>query len=151
MDYGIYRVDKVLTDALKGEGFKRVTFGSLSEKDLQKQSIYPLAHLTIVSDVQTRNVQTISYQIAILDIVDVNSDNPRDSKNDMSLTNNIEDIFHDLSFKWNKAWQKVAKNTINMVQLPDSITLNAGYAIGENHLAGYTIDIEVTIPNTGAC
>jgi hypothetical protein len=151
MEYGVYRIDKILTDALKGAGFKRVTFGDVSEKDLQKQTIFPFAHLTLLTNQQTRSIETFTYEIAILDIVDVNSNDPRESKNELSLTSNVEDVFHDLGFKWNKAWQTVVTTANNQIQLPESITLNAGYAEVQNKLAGYTINLSITIPNSGVC
>lgn len=151
MDYGVYRVDKILTDALKGEGFNTVTFGDNNEADIQKQNIYPYAHLTLTSNVQTTQIETFTYEITILDLVDSNSFDPRDSKNQLSLTTNVEDVFHDLSYKWNRAWQTVKKTANNQIQFPDSVTLNAGYAELQNKLAGYTITLEITIPNLGIC
>lgn len=151
MDTGVYRVDKVIVDALKGAGFKRVTFGDINDTDLNKQGIMPLAHLTMSSNIQTSRTLTFNYEIAILDLVDENSDDPRDSFNQMSLTNNIEDVLHDLSFMFNRAWQGIKKNANNIVELPDSVTLTPGYAELQNKLAGYTISFTITIPNTGLC
>ena len=151
MSNGIYRVDKVIATALQNAGFKRVTFGQEGEVDLQKQSIYPLAHMTINSNTQTSSISTFSYEITILDLVDVNSESPRDSLNQMSLTTNIEDVFHDLSYKWSVAWRGIKQAANNQIELPDSVTLNAGYAEVQNKLAGYTIAFEITIPNTPLC
>ena len=110
MDLGVYGVNKVFNDALRGEGFKHISFGDVSEKDLNKQSIFPLAHLTLLSNRLTPAVNFYTYEIYILDVVDVNTNNPRESKNELSLTTNIEDVFHDLSFKFNRAWQTVTQN-----------------------------------------
>ena len=151
MDYGVYRIDELLTTALRNEGFKRVTFGDVNEQDLQKQSMMPFAHLTFTSVNQTTSIQTFTYQIVILDLVDDNSNDPRESKNQLSLTTNVEDVFHDLSFKFNRAWQTVKKGVSNLVQLPDNVILTPGYSEIQNDLAGYTISLEITIPNLGPC
>ena len=110
-----------------------------------------MAHLTLSSNVQTSQINTFTYEVAILDLVDVNSDDPRDSKNELSLTSNIEDVFHDLSFKWNRAWQSIKKDINQEVELPASITLQPGYAEVQNKLAGYTITFDIIIPNSGIC
>lgn len=151
MSEGVYRVDKILTDALKGVGFKRVTFGQEGEIDLKKGAIFPIAHMTIVNSIHASSVITYNYEITILDLVDSNSNSSRDSLNELSLTTNIEDVFHDLGFMWNKAWQGVKRTVNNQVQLPDTITLNAGYAEVQNKLAGYTISLDITIPSTPIC
>ena len=41
MSEGIYKADELLINALKAEGFNTVTFGDISEADLNKQRIYP--------------------------------------------------------------------------------------------------------------
>lgn len=150
-DLGVYGINALLYDALTTEGFNKVTFGTNSEVDLSDQSIYPYAHLTLTSNKQTSQINTFTYGINILDLVDDNSNNPRESLNELSLISNVEDVFHDLSFKWNRAWQSIKKNVNDIVELPDEITLEPGYSVAQNRLAGYTISIEITIPNSGIC
>lgn len=150
-DLGVYGINKLLTDSLRSQGFNRVTFGNVSEKDLQDQSIFPLAHLSLLTNRQTSSVNYFNYEIHILDLVDVNANDPRESENQLSLTSNVEDVFHDLSFKFNRAWQSVQKNVNEIVELPTEITLTAGYSEAQNRLAGYQISIEIAIPNLGIC
>jgi len=149
-DLGVYGINNLLHDALVDQGFRRVTFGTVSETDLQDQSIMPLAHLSLLSNRLTTQVSYFNYEIHILDLVDDNSNNPRESLNELSLISNVEDVFHDLSFKFNRAWQSIKKNADDIVELPEDVILTAGFA-AQNKLAGYTISIEITIPNSGIC
>ncbi len=151
MSEGIYKADKILFDALKAEGFNTITFGDISEKDLKKQSIYPLCHITILNTTQTTSIETISYNVTILDLVDDNDLNSRDMTNDFRLTTNIEDVFHDLAYKFNRAYQSWRKDTTNVIEVSPSVTLDAGYAEVQNKLAGYTTTIDITIANLGVC
>jgi hypothetical protein len=71
--------------------------------------------------------------------------------NDFRLTTNIEDVFHDLAYRFNRAYQSWRKDTANIIEVAASVTLDAGYAEVQNKLAGYTTTIDMTIANTGVC
>jgi|LGOV01.1.fsa_nt_gb hypothetical protein len=147
----IYKADQLLVAALKAEGFQTVTFGTVSETDLKKQSIFPLCHVTLVSNSFTNSITTITYDITILDVVDVNSLDPREMQNDFGLTSNIEDVFHDLAFKFNRAYQTFRKDTASIIEVPDNVSLDAGYAEMQNKLAGYRLSLPITLANSGLC
>jgi hypothetical protein len=151
MSTGLYKADDILHDAIKAEGFNTVTFGDVSAVDLQKQSIYPLCHVTITDVAQTSSIQTISYFITILDLIDENNLNKRTSENKFRLTSNIEDVFHDLAYRFNRAYQTLKKDTTNVLDTSESISLTAGYAEMQNKLAGYTTTLDITIENSGIC
>ena len=151
MNTGIYRANELLFAAFKAEGFNTVTFGTVSETDLDKQNIFPMAHMTLVDRALTGNTDTFNYTLQLLDVIDFNSLDPRESKNEMGLTNNVEDIFHDLGYRFNRAWLSFRKDVTNIVEVDDSITLTAGYHEAQNYLAGYEATITLTIPNTGDC
>lgn len=147
----IYKADELLFNALKAEGFKTVTFGTITEVDLSKQTIFPMCHLTLTDNTFTNNITTITYDIRILDVVDENSLDPRKMQNDFGLTSNIEDVFHDLAFKFNRAYQTFRHDTSNIVDVPDTISMIPGYAEMQNKLAGYQISLPITLPNEGLC
>lgn len=151
MNSGIYRINELLYQALKAQGFKTITFGTVSEVDLNKQNIYPIAHLTFIDRTLTSSTDSFNYSLQLLDIIDVNSLDPRESKNDLRLTNNVEDIFHDLGYKFNRAWLSFKREAYNLADVEDSITLTAGYSEAQNYLAGYEATFNITIPNTGDC
>lgn len=148
---GIYRANQLLRDALEAQGFKTITFGEASETDLDKQNIFPYASITLLPITQSRSIEVISYSITILDIVDENNSDPRTSLNKFGLTNNIEDVFHDLAYKWNKAYQNFVRDTVNIVEVPDELSLEPGYRKSQNKLAGYVITLPITIPISGKC
>ena len=148
---GLYQTNELLHDKLKEVGFNTITFGDASEVDLNKQNIFPLCHISLVDRTLNSNNQVSQYQVILLDLVDENNLDPRESLNDFRLTHNVEDIFHDLSHKFNKAYQGFRKDLDNIVEVTDSVTLTAFYAKAQNKLAGYEATFEITIPTFGIC
>ena len=151
MSEGIYKADELLINALKAEGFNTVTFGDISEADLNKQRIYPLCHITLLNTILSNSIETISYSLHILDLVDVNNLNPREVENAFGLTSNIEDVFHGLSHRFNRAYHTWRTDTTNTVEVSETVTLDAGFAELQNKLAGYTCTIDMTLPIAGKC
>lgn len=151
MTTGIYKADEVLFNALKAEGFNTVTFGTITEADLKKQTIYPLCHITLQDVVFTNAIQTITYNLTVLDLVDENANNPRTALNDFRLTSNIEDVFHDLAYRFNRAYQEFKRDTANIIDVPDTVTLSSGYAELQNKLAGYNVTFDIILPTEGLC
>jgi len=69
---GFYNVTKELKTALAAEPFvNTVTFGSLDDVDLNKQTIFPLSHIIVNNT--TVGTKTLTFNISILamDIVDI--------------------------------------------------------------------------------
>ena len=69
---GFYNVTDKLKDALIAEPFvNTVTFGSLDDVDLNKQTIFPLSHIIVNNT--TVGTKTLTFNISILsmDFVDI--------------------------------------------------------------------------------
>ena len=69
---GFYNVTEQLKTALAAEPFvNTVTFGSLDDVDLNKQTIFPLSHIIVKNS--TVGTKTLTFNISILsmDIVDI--------------------------------------------------------------------------------
>ena len=76
---GFYNVTDKLKDALIAEPFvNTVTFGSLDDVDLNKQTIFPLSHIIVNNT--TVGTKTLTFNISILsmDIVDISKDEVED-------------------------------------------------------------------------
>ena len=72
---GFYNVTKELKTALAAEPFvNTVTFGSLDDVDLNKQTIFPLSHIIVNNT--TVGTKTLTFNISILamDIVDISKE-----------------------------------------------------------------------------
>ena len=76
---GFYNVTDKLKDTLIAEPFvNTVTFGSLDDVDLNKQTIFPLSHIIVNNT--TVGTKTLTFNISILsmDIVDISKDEVTD-------------------------------------------------------------------------
>ena len=72
---GFYNLTDKLKDALIAEPFvNTVTFGSLDDVDLNKQTIFPLSHIIVNNT--TVGSKTITFNVSILamDIVDISKE-----------------------------------------------------------------------------
>ena len=76
---GFYNLTDKLKDALIAEPFvNTVTFGSLDDVDLNKQTIFPLSHIIVNNT--TIGTKTITFNVSILsmDIVDISKEEVTD-------------------------------------------------------------------------
>jgi hypothetical protein len=148
MGLGVYNANAVLEAKLRGQGFKHVSFGEPEEFDLDKQTIYPMAHLSLVSDVSSYSVNEYTYQIFVLDQIDINK--VSDTNNTLSLTTNEEDIFHDLALRVESAHKQMQLD-LDIPEVSESLTMNTIYLATGNGLAGYELSISITLEKAGVC
>jgi len=72
---GFYNVTEKLKVALLAEPIcNTVTFGSLDDVDLNKQTIFPLAHIIVNNTTVGKNILTFNMTILAMDIVDISKD-----------------------------------------------------------------------------
>lgn len=94
-----YDAIEFITDSLKDAGFRTVTFGDIDEVDLQRENIYPLAHITPGSS--TVAVQPFTYSFTIITI-DVVSTPKGDLQNEFEPSfgmDNTQDVLADIHHK----------------------------------------------------
>jgi hypothetical protein len=147
MNTGVYRTNEIIYNSLK-DNFNKITFGDPSLVDMNKMDLFPLAHVSITNITNTRNTKTISYQIVIFDLIDENNLEETDIKNNFRLTNNLEDVIHDLDFRFMKTWGSM-KSLLE--ETPDSVNLELLYSEGFNKLAGYEINFDIILEQNGYC
>ena len=69
---GFYNLTDKLKDTLLAEPFvNTVTFGSLDDIDLNKQTIFPLSHITVNNTTVSSKTLTFNVSILSMDIVDI--------------------------------------------------------------------------------
>jgi len=67
---GFYNVTKQIKEALEAEPFvNTVTFGSIDDVDLNKQTIFPLSHITVNNTTVGSKTLTFNISILSMDIV----------------------------------------------------------------------------------
>ena len=147
-----YDLTTKIKDILQAdENVNTVTFGDITEVDLNKQTIFPLSHIMINN--VTDNGQTLSYNISVMamDLVDTSKDETTDI---FVGNNNRQDVLNTQLTVLNRLQQKLRKGTPHQdgYHLEGSANLEAFYDRFENELAGWvsTFDV-VTMNNIDIC
>ena len=69
-----FRVIDKIKDAVSAEPFNNeVTFGNIGDIDLSKQSLFPLAHITVNNATITENLVQHNMTLFFMDLVDINN------------------------------------------------------------------------------
>ena len=123
-----------------------VSIGDISKINLNKQDIFPLAHM-IVNSVSAEE-QVLRFNISILacDIVDQSKDVTTDR---FTGNDNEQDILNTQLLVLNKLIQKLRMGTLHqdMYQLEGNPNLTPFQDRFENQLAGWSADITILIYN----
>jgi hypothetical protein len=143
----LYRVLEILKSELNSSPFcNSVTVGTLTEIDLAKMTIFPMAHLTL--DNVTHNDNSLSFQITMfnLDIVDVSKEPTTDA---VYGNDNLIYIWTNQLFVLNRLISRLKSNFTNyegweLDGNPQSEFIDKQF---ENMLAGYQTTINLTVPN----
>jgi hypothetical protein len=143
----LYRVLEILKSELNSSPFcNSVTVGTLTEIDLAKMTIFPMAHLTL--DNVTHNDNSLSFQITMfnLDIVDVSKEPTTDQ---VYGNDNLIYIWTNQLFVLNRLISRLKSNFTNyegweLDGNPQSEFIDKQF---ENMLAGYQTTINLTVPN----
>ena len=84
-------IDKIKT-AISAEPFNNeVTFGNIGDIDLSKQSLFPLAHITVNNATITENLVQHNMTIFFMDLVDISNKQP---VSDFRGNDNRQDILN---------------------------------------------------------
>ena len=144
---GFYNVTKKIKDALNAEPFvNTVSFGSLDDVDLNKQTIFPLSHIIVNNCNVASNTMTFNISILAMDIVDES----KDEVTDIFVGNdNEQDVLN--------TQLEVINRVVSILQRGDLYTdlFQVDGAVGcepfvdrfENKLAGWAATFDVLVQN----
>lgn len=143
----IYRVIETIKEELNSNPFcNKVTLGELTEIDLAKMTMFPLANITL--DSVTHKDNSLSFQVTItnVDIVDISKDLPQD---DIYGNDNLVYIWTNQLYVINRLVARLRESSINdyiweLDNDPQSDFINKEM---ENMLAGFQTTINLTLPN----
>lgn len=143
----IYRVIETIKEELNSNPFcNKVTLGELTEIDLAKMTMFPLANITL--DSVTHKENSLSFQVTItnVDIVDISKDIPAD---DIYGNDNLVYIWTNQLYVINRLVARLRESSINdyiweLDNDPQSDFINKEM---ENMLAGFQTTINLTLPN----
>jgi hypothetical protein len=144
---GFYQLTETIKDQLLADvNINTVTTGDLYDVNLNKQDIFPLAHIIVNNVVQQE--QTLNFNISILamDIVD-QSKSPTEDR--FIGNNNEQDILNTQLSVLNKVIQVLRMGTLytDKYQLDGDVICEPFYDRWENQVAGWTATMDIMIYN----
>tara|TARA_Y100000385_G_C12950281_1_gene575165 strand:- start:428 stop:898 length:471 start_codon:yes stop_codon:yes gene_type:complete len=144
---GFYQLTETIKNNLLSDvNCKTVTIGNLDDINLDKQDIFPLAHLIINNVSQEDGVLRFSISILNMDIVDFNKEETTDL---FTGNNNLQDILNTQLSVSNKLIQILRGGTLHQekYQFDGNASLEPFYDRFENELAGWTSTFDILIYN----
>jgi len=144
----IYDIIDKLKDRLRtNPNVFTVTYGDLSDVDLNKTTIFPLSHLNITNVVFDGPIMRFTIQLLALDVVDYNKDLP--AKDVINGNDNLQDVYNSQLQVVNDVIQQLRRGDMftDKLQLLDAPSAQPFKDRFENELAGWGVNIDVAIPN----
>ncbi len=144
---GFYNVTKELKTALAAEPFvNTVTFGSLDDVDLNKQTIFPLSHIIVNNT--TVGTKTLTFNISILsmDIVDIS----KEATTDIFVGNdNEQDVLNTQLGLLTRIINILQRGDLytELYQVQGDVSCEPFVDRFENKLAGWTATFDVVVQN----
>ena len=144
---GFYNVTDKLKEALLAEPFvNTVTFGSLDDVDLNKQTIFPLSHIIVNNT--TVGTKTLTFNISILsmDIVDIS----KDEVEDIFVGNdNEQDVLNTQLALQTRVLNTLQRGDLytDLYQIEGDISCEPFVDRFENKLAGWSASFDVVVQN----
>lgn len=144
---GFYRVTDIIRETLQADpNCNTVTYGDITEVDLDKQTIFPLSHLIVNGATSGENVLTFNFSVLAMDIVDQSKD---ETTNIFTGNDNEQDVLNTQLQVLNKLIQKLRIGSLyqEKYQVIGDVTLEPFRDRFENQIAGWTATFDVMIAN----
>ena len=144
---GFYRVLDTLKTSLQADvNCNTVTYGDITQVDLNKQTIFPLSHIIVNSATSGENTITFNISVLAMDIVDIRKDEVTDI---FEGNDNEQDILNTQLSVLNKVIQKLRIGNLyaDGYQILGDVTLEPFRDRFENQIAGWTATMDVIIGN----
>ena len=144
---GFYNVTDKLKDTLIAEPFvNTVTFGSLDDVDLNKQTIFPLSHITVNNTTVGTNTLTFNISILSMDIVDIS----KDEVTDIFVGNdNEQDVLNTQLALQTRVINTLQRGDLytDLYQVQGDVSCEPFVDRFENKLAGWAATFDVVVQN----
>ena len=144
---GFYNVTDKLKDALAAEPFiNTVTFGSLDDVDLNKATIFPLAHI-IVNDCSVgTNTLTFNVSILAMDIVDISKEQTADV---FTQNDNEQDVLNTQLALITRIINTLQRGDLytDLYQVEGAVSCEPFVDRFENKLAGWAATLDIVVQN----
>lgn len=144
---GYYYVVNTLKDYLKSNDFiNTVSIGDIFSVDLNKQTIFPLAHIIVNNAQLAENNTSLNISILFMDIVDESKAEITDI---WEGNDNEQDVLNTQLTLASKLTADLVRGYLysNLIQVLGTPTAEPFVDRFENKIAGWTLTFDVTIPN----
>ncbi len=143
----VYTILDKLKAILRANGItKTVTFGDLTEVDLNKTTIFPLAHIIFSNVTFSERTLSASIRILCLDIVDVTKE--KQTEDMMFGNDNLQDILNTQLQVVNDIQQEMRRGDSfsDNFQITTDVVAEPFQDNFENQLAGWGVTVNVEVP-----
>jgi hypothetical protein len=144
----VYTVLDKIKEILRANGItKTVTFGDLTQVDLNKTSIFPLAHVIFGNVTFQDRIMSASIRILCLDVVDVTKE--KQTEDMMFGNNNLQDILNTQLQVVNDIQQEMRRGSAfsDNFQITTNVVAEPFLDNFENQLAGWGMTVNIEVPN----
>jgi hypothetical protein len=144
---GFYQLTQTIKETLLADiNCNTVTTGDIYDVNLNKQDIFPLAHIIVNNVLQQEQTLTFNISIIAMDIVDQSKSITTDK---FTGNNNEQDILNTQLAVLNKVIQKLRMGNLytDKYQLDTDVNCEPFYDRFENQLAGWTATMDIMIDN----
>ena len=144
---GYYQLTETIKEQLLLDpNCNTVTTGDIYDVNLNKQDIFPLAHIIVNNVLQQEQTLTFNISILAMDIVDQSK---QETFDEFKGNNNEQDILNTQLAVLNKVIQKLRMGTlyVDQYQLDSDVVCEPFYDRFENQLAGWTGTMDIMIYN----
>ena len=144
---GFSQLTETIKDQLLADpNCNTVSTGDIYDVNLNKQDIFPLAHIIVNNVLQQEQTLTFNISIIAMDIVDQSKTETFDR---FKGNNNEQDILNTQLSVLNKVIQVLRMGTLHQdkYQLDGSVNCEPFYDRFENQLAGWTATMDIMIYN----
>ena len=146
---GYYELTEGLrTHLISNEDINTVTIGKISEKDIQKLTIFPLAHIVVGNGVPHGSYDEFNVVVSCMDAIDIRVDNPikgdwkgQDTK--QYILNTMYEVISSIYKSLDIGVMDAANWTLN-----GDISATPFEDGDENLLTGWSASMTLQIPNT---
>ena len=144
---GFYQLTQTIKETLLADiNCNTVTTGDIYDVNLNKQDIFPLAHIIVNNVLQQEQTLTFNISIIAMDIVEQSKSITTDK---FTGNNNEQDILNTQLALLNKVIQKLRMGNLytDKYQLDTDVNCEPFYDRFENQLAGWTATMDIMIDN----
>jgi hypothetical protein len=140
-------LDKIKDELRANHHMNSVSFGDITEVNLNKMDIFPLAHLNISNVVIDSQFMTFTLQILCADIVDYTKEVV--TPDQFYGVDNLQDVLNTQLQVINLIYSKLRRGSlrINKLQVDETISCQPFKERFENELAGWEAEIDIKMVN----